>query len=290
MRNQLRQWLREPLIHFLALGAALFILYGLVTGNDGRRATGDVIEISGAEIAYLTQNWARQWGRPPTPEELGGLVDEFVREEVLYREALAMGLDSDDTIVRRRLVQKLEFLAEDLAMYVDASDGELDEFFASRSDVYRIPARLSFTHIYFSPDQRGETAEADARRVLAALGGETEPPLRAPDRGDRFMLQYDYARQSPQDVERLFGSGFAEGLFALEPGSWQGPITSGYGMHLVRIDDRVEGRMPDLEEVRERVQIDFDADRRRRARELFYTEALKNYDVRVDEEALEGGR
>jgi len=282
-----RRWSREPLVHFLALGLGLFVIYGWLNSDAARSSTGDRIDVSEPEIAYLSQTWSRQWGRPPTSKELDGLVNEYIREEVLYREALAMGLDGDDTIIRRRLVQKLEFLAEDLAMSIGASDDQLDDFFEEGRETYRVPARVSFTHIYFSPDQRGDAAEPDARRELAALG--SNAPARAPDRGDRFMLQYDYASQSPQQVARLFGDDFAGDLFELDSGAWQGPIVSGYGVHLVRIADRVEGRMPDLDEVRERVQVDFEAERRRQARELFYSEALKNYDVQVDPDALAAG-
>jgi hypothetical protein len=276
--------LREPLIHFVALGAVLFLVYAVAsdvfTPDASRR-----IEITESNIQLLAETWQRQWQRPPTEEELRGLVQARVREEVLYREALAVGLDQNDVVVRRRMVQKMELLSQDLALLADPTDQELQAFFQERQEEYRVPPRISFSHVYFNPDRRGAAVEEDARRALAELRAGAQPPQRAPELGDRFMLQYDYARLSPAEVQQQFGSRFAEALFELEQG-WHGPIASGYGLHLVNVGERVESRIPQYAEIRERLVTDYNRMRSDRAKNALYEGLSANYDVEIDEDAV----
>ncbi len=276
--------LREPLFHFVAFGAVLFFVYGVASdflASDAGRS----IEITEADIGFLAERFQRQWQRLPTEEELRALVEARVREEVLYREALAVGLDQDDLVVRRRMVQKMELLSQDLALLVDPTDQELEGFFQERREEYRIPPRLSFSHIYFNVDQRGAAAEDDALRELAEMRALEPPPRRAPERGDRFMLQYDYSLQSPLDVQRQFGGQFAEALFELEPG-WHGPIASGYGLHLVNVGQQAESRLPEYDEVRETLINDYNRMRRDRANEVLYEGLSREYDIVIDQEAV----
>lgn len=276
--------LREPLFQFAVLGAALFAVYAFATdafSSDDSR----LIEMNEAEIAFLAANWQRQWQRPPMEDELRALVDARVREEVLYREAIAVGLDQNDIVVRRRMVQKMEMLSQDLALLADPTDAELQAFFDESPEEYRVPPRISFSHIYFNADSRGAAVEEDARRVLSELRARNPTPERDPELGDRFMLQYDYSLRAPVEVQQQFGSYFAEEVFKLEPG-WQGPVVSGYGVHLVYIGDRVEGRIPELAEVRDRVVNDFNRDRGQRANQMLYEGLRTNYDVVIDEEAV----
>jgi hypothetical protein len=278
--------LRDPLLHFVILGAALFVVYALATGlfssSDVRR-----IEIGTPEIEFLASSFERQWGRPPTPEELQGLVESRVREEVLYREALAVGLDRNDVVVRRRMVQKMELLTQDLALLADPTEDELRKFFEEHREDYRIPPRLSFSHVYFNVDRRGAQAEDDARRVLAELRAEAPPPHRAPERGDSTMIEYDFALVSPGEVRRDFGNRFADALFELEPG-WQGPVVSGYGLHLVNVGERVEGRILEFEEFRDRLVQDYNRVRRDRASEALYESLAGRYEVVIDGEIVPG--
>lgn len=275
--------LREPLVAFLLLGAVLFGLYAVSSGalSDESRT----IVISDSEIELLATTFRRQWQRPPTESELRALIDGRVREEVLYREALAVGLDRNDIVVRRRMVQKMELLSEDLATLADPTDAELQAFLQEGPDEYREPPRLSFSHVYFNLDRRGAAAEDDALRMLADLRSADAPPEAGFERGDRFMLESGYAAQSPADVQRLFGNAFAEELFELEPG-WQGPVPSGYGLHLVYVGPRVDGRMPDYQEIRDRLVSDLNRTRRERANEALYEGLVARYDVQIDE-ALE---
>jgi len=279
------KWIREPLVQFAGLGAVLFLAWAVASDtfavDESRR-----IAMNEAEIELLADGWQRQWQRPPTAEELQGLVDARVREEVLYREAQAMGLDVNDMVVRRRMVQKMELLSQDLALLVDPTDQELRAFFAENPDDYTVPPRISFSHIYFNVDRRGTAVVEDAERVLGELRSASPQPERAPDLGDRFMLAYDYRLQAPAEVQRSFGSGFAEELLVTDVG-WQGPIGSGYGIHLVNITERVESRVPEYEEVRDRLVNDFNRMRRDRANEALYEGLSEGYTIEIDDAAIE---
>ena len=262
--------LKDPLVLFLVVGAALFAI------DAWRSAQGeDVIRVGPLDIARLQDQWAVQMGRPPSEEELDALVNAHVREEMLVREALAMGLDQNDVIIRRRLAQKLTFLTEDLALLEPASEAELEAFFQENMERYRVAERLTFSHVYFSPDRRG-TAQADA---VAALGTLTDANWRTV--GDPFMLRRTYAQVTPADVRKDFGVAFAQALDTLEGGGWEGPIESGYGFHLVRLEGRTASRLPTFAEVAARVTDDFDSDRRDQANQRYHEELEKQYRVEL---------
>lgn len=281
--------LREPLLHFAVLGALIFgldALFGPRPGQDLPR-----VEISAAEINHLRTLWQRTWQRPPTPAELRGAVDARVREEILYRQALAMGLDKDDTVVRRRLVQKLEFLTEDLASDTQPGEQELDRYRAANADRYSEPARLGFSQIYFNPDRRGTPqAEAAARDALLVLNaGPGSPPQAGEALGDPLLgLEFTYADVEMPEVARLFGQEFAHAIAPLAPGSWQGPVRSGYGVHLVYVSARTPGRVLPLAEVGDAVRRDFLRDRRVQHMEALYERLKAGYRIVIDEAALAG--
>lgn len=281
--------LRDPLSHFIAIGALIFGAWTMLNDtpdDDGRR-----IEITAADIRQLSDTWTIQWRRPPDPQELAGLVEQQIREEVLYREALALGLDDGDTIIRRRLAQKMEFLAEDLSALATPSDAGLQSWFEAESAAFREPPRLSFSHVYFSPDKRGESASDDARQALQML--RASQPADAGQLGDRFLMQADYQAIEERDVAQLFGNTFAAALFAVEGDDWQGPLESGYGLHLVRIHEREPGRLPALEEVRERVLQEYAYAQRRKTEQAMYDKLRSRYQVVVSpaaELAVAGAR
>lgn len=271
--------LREPLFHFVVLGAALFLVYTATSdrlSDDSARK----IVITRAEIDFLSDGFERQWRRPPSPDELQGLIKARLREEVLYREALVLGMDENDQIVRRRMAQKMDFLSQDLALLADPTEQQLRTFYEENKDQYRAPPRLSFSHVYFSTDSRGAEAEEDARRLLTELRTMTPPPERAPDRGDRFMLRDKYTLRAPMEIGQDFGAEFAESLFELEPG-WQGPVYSAYGVHLIHVGERAESRVPEFEELRTRVGVDFNRMRRTRAKEALFEGLLQQYEVTI---------
>jgi peptidyl-prolyl cis-trans isomerase C len=280
------KWLREPLFHFLLLGALLFGLHALVKDPRVQSTNGKQIEVSASDIQMLRERWIKQWGQPPSEAQLRGLIKDLIREEILYREALALGLDRNDTIIRRWLAQKMEFLSQDMTVPTDPTDAELARYFKEHRDTYWTPARVSFSHIYFSKDLHGAATADYARRTLAELRSAADPPSQAPERGDRFMLQHDYPARSQQELIELFGRAFAAALFELAPGVWQGPVESSYGLHLVRVSEQIQSRLPDLSEVRDQVRQDVLDAQRRAANEAFYGNLRQRYEVVVDETAI----
>ncbi len=214
---RITHFLKEPLVHFFVLGAGIFLLATLVSESDENRP--DQIVVSVGQIDRLAETWQRTWQRPPTQAELEGLVEDYIREEILYREAIAMGLDRDDTIIRRRLRQKMEFLPQDLVEQVEPTDAELRTFLRENADAYQVEARVSFQHIYLNLERRGADAEGDARRLLADLkanGRPVEPAVIS----DPILLPYDLESQSESEVAGMFGQEFASRLIEIEPGGW----------------------------------------------------------------------
>ncbi len=271
--------LREPLVHFLVLGLGLFLLFGIV--GDSNEAPTDRIVVSNARVAQLTEIFTRTWQRSPTEEELEGLIEDHIREEVYYREALAMGLDRDDTIVRRRMRQKLEFFTDDLVAAVDPTDEQLEAYFSEHADTFRVPSRLSFRQVYFSRDRRGTQMKHDVESLLARLSG-ADSEVDTAGLGDSLMLPGDYDRVSEVDVARDFGSGFAAALADLPLGRWSGPVESAFGLHLVLIRDRQPESLPALAEVREAVEREWRNARRNEAGEFFYRSLRERYVVSVE--------
>ena len=277
------KWQRNPLLHFLVIGAVLFGLHTLF-----RRSTpddGDRVEVSAADIDRMRLLWERQWRRPPTEREIEGLINQFIREEILYREAIAIGLDQNDTVIRRRLAQRMELLSNDLAALAEPIEGEMQEYLDQNPERYGVPARISLSQVYLSRDRRGDAVEDDARQVLEKLRSKSIASGEHRTFGDPFMLQSDYPSRSQQDLRELFGTAFAESVFELELGSWDGPVESSYGVHLVLVRERTEPRMPGLSEVRNRVRADLLDQRRRAMNEAFYAALRERYEVVVEEPA-----
>ena len=238
MRTRLFGWLsravREPLVHFLFAGTVIFALAGLRT-NETVPDSDTTIRVTAAHIEWLEQSWQSRWRRAPTPAELDGLVEAYIKENVLYRKALAMGLDEDDVIIRRRMSQKLEFLVQDLAASTPPTEEALEAYFAEHRERYRNPALHTITHVFFDPDKRDEQTLDDAngaKQRLAALG---EPGQDIDEFGDRFMLQSYYPQKSEDELAKFFGTGFASSITGLPVGTWNGPMLSGYGVHLVYV-------------------------------------------------------
>jgi hypothetical protein len=282
------RFFKEPLVHFLLLGAALFAASAFVSDPDVPRE--NEIVVSAGKIEHLAALFARTWQRPPTRAELDGLVMEYIREEAAYRESLAYGLDRDDTIIRRRLRQKLEFIAEDMAGRSEPSNDELAAYLSAHQQDFRIDEKLTFQQVYLSVQKRGDHLEGDARDILNFLNSDKTTDLGAV--GDPIMLEPRYSDVSRSSVAGLFGPDFAQAVTTLEPGAWHGPIRSGYGFHLVQLEKLVQGRIPPLGEVRELVRREWENDRRKEAIETFYRDLLGRYKVSVqwpEVYAKEGG-
>ena len=270
--------LREPLLHFLVLGAALFGLYGLV-GKKEAEAPAKVV-ISAERVANVADRFARTWRRAPTQQELQGLVEEEIRDEVFYREGRAAGLDRDDFLIRRRVRQKMEFLAEDMAA-ADATEEQLAAYLASNSERFRTDDRLTFHHVFLSSSRRGSALEGDARKMAATLVGTNGTPEAAVI-GDPFLLGETFRQMPQRDIARTFGEGFATQLAALEVGRWQGPIPSSFGVHFVLIDERTQGGLPPLSTIHEAVQREWLNARRIEAESKLYRTLRDRYEIVVE--------
>jgi hypothetical protein len=274
----MRRWLREPLLHFVLIGLAIFAAFRAL-GPDDRPQSSIVVTqgIIDGQIAAFSRTWLR----PPTPEEADGLIREYIREEVYYREGLALGLDRDDTVIRRRLQQKLEFVAEAQGMAAEPTDEQLRAYLEAHADQYRTDERVSFVHVYLNTERRGPTLARDVEQLLGELraGGASLDPAAL---GDVTMLERAFADTTLRDVAAQFGDAFAARLAQLPVGQWQGPVESAYGTHLVLVSERTEGRAPGLDEVRDAVRRDWLNEQRIAANARFYQSLLQRYTVTVE--------
>jgi hypothetical protein len=275
-------FLREPLLHFLLLGAGLFALHGWLNGT-GALGT-DRIVIDRGQVDHLAAGFARLHQRPPTHDELQGLIDEAIKEEVFYREALAQGLDRDDVIVRRRMMQKLEFTAEDIAPIPEPGDAQLQAWLTAHPADFALAPRYTFQQAYLDPQKHGARLEADAQALLATLrarGAQAD----AAAFGDPFLLDHRVDDAPADDLRGRFGARFVDALAALPAGTWQGPVASGFGLHLVFVERRDVERLPTLAEVRADVRREWLHAQRQARDARFYAGLRKRYDVRVEQPA-----
>ena len=258
---------------------ALFGIYGWMQRGRGGVESSKQIALTLDDLQLMESYFESQWHRPPTPAEFQAMVEDKIREEVLYREGLAMGLDKDDTIVKRRMAQKMQFLAEDVAAAHEPSTAELKAWFDKNSNKFALPSRYSFRHLYFSPDKRGKNAREDAARVLAKIAGQPEDSRLAVSSGDSFMFQDYYGDRTPEAIAKEFGPPFAVAVEKLKPGSWQGPVESGYGWHLVFVDTVIPGRIPALEEIESDVKTAWLSEQKATAWQKAYAEMRARYTV-----------
>jgi hypothetical protein len=276
--RQIKRILREPLLHFLVLGAVLFAGYSAL--SDGEEERDDRIVISAGQIDHLKVGFTRAWRRPPTADEMNGLIRAHIREEVFYREAKAMGLDRNDTIIRRRLHQKLEFILQDVASQTEPPDRDLAGLLQSQPEKFRVGQRLSFSHVYFNPERYADGGREAAERLLTTLSTEgAKADVSAA--GDRFMLGNRFDALPAAEAAKLFGPDFKKALVALQVGIWQGPIKSGYGLHLVLLTERDEGRIPTVAEARDALLREWKQAQRDKTNDDVFTKLLSRYTVTI---------
>lgn len=275
----MKKLLREPLIQFLVAGALLFVYFEWKGGGSGAGSTR--ITITPGLVEHLASGFAKTWHRPPSDEELKGLIDEHVKEEIATREATAMGLDKDDTIIRRRLRQKMEFLVEDAVDQAPPTDADLQGWLDRHPDVFRPEVKVAMRQVYLSPERRGGSADADAAKLLARLRS-AGPGAKTDALGDASMLPSELPLGPLSEVGRAFGSEFAAKVEALAPGQWTGPLPSPYGLHLVLVTERVAAARPALADVRPLVERELQAERRRNQLQALYEELLRKYTVEIE--------
>ena len=278
--------LREPFLHFLLLGALIFLYYEL-SGSEEVEAASTLINVTAEDIDLLRQQWRKQHGEEANAETMQELLESLVYQEVMAREALRLGLDVDDTIIRRRLVQKMEFLSANHSRLEIPNEEDLLAFFNEHSARYALAEKRSFTHIYFSRDRRGENLLKDAGTLLVELqrSGQEE---RSAGQGDNFILQYKYKLRSMSQVSRTFGEEFARELFSLPVNAWSGPVLSEYGAHLVRIQQVMPAHTPEFENIRSRVYQDLVQEKLERLKDETYQDMRQGYQVRIEKIEMEG--
>jgi len=271
---------KEPLVVFVVLAGAIFALFQQLSTNY--QPDNAEIVITDGHLRALETGFEKVWQRSPTEDELEGLVNNYIREEILYREALAMGLDKDDGIVRRRLRQKIEFISEDLASLNQPEEQDLQDYLESHQEVYRQDNRYTFQQIYFNTSKRGATAQADAVSVLQTLHEREDDTHEIESLGDPLMIQQHFLNDTENAIERALGSQFTQSLDKLLIGRWSGPIKSGFGLHLVYIDKRFEGALPEVDELRDVLIRDWASEQRKKANEALYDTLRKRYKVTLE--------
>jgi hypothetical protein len=271
--------LRDPLLHFVVASVVLFGGYELINRGEMNPPATDPVHIGEGDVRWLKDTFANQWQRPPTEDELRGLVASFLEEELFAREAKALGLDQNDTIVRRRLAQKLEFLIGDTSRIVEPAETELRRFYDANAERFRAEARVSFTQLFFNPEKR-QHAEADARAALVSISGTSADDAAA--MGDPILLENEFHEVDEQTVSKMFGADFAGAIFSLKPGSWAGPVKSGYGVHLVLVTDLRPATLLSFEEVRPKVLEEWRHQQQTQAKAVYLSKLREKYGVVID--------
>lgn len=274
-RRYVTRMLREPLVHFLFIGALLFVTYDFFNADPDMG--GNRIVVDDGVVANIVQRYAAVWRRPPTTEELRGLISSYIHEEVLYREGVAMGLQNDDSVVRRRVRQKVDVLAEESGRETAPTDAELQAYLDKHAADYALPTEMSFEQVMFDTKKHARQINV----VLTQARTELAEGVDIMTLGDMTMLPRRETRTSTESIARNFGKEFARALTELPVGTWQGPVRSGYGLHLVRVSERIPGRPAKLSEARAAVERDWEHERRVKAVDVYYRNALKKYQVVV---------
>jgi hypothetical protein len=273
MKRILVRLLREPLLHFFAVGGLIFILYA--NGGDFGEASPDLISISSAQIDQLAAQFTSVWRRPPTDDELAALVDGYVREEVYYREALALGLDQNDAVVRQRMRQKIEFLTDIGAQMLDPTTDELQAYLMANDKKYSQGSRRAIEQIFL-----GQTPTPDdIARALQDL--DSDPTRNTSAYSEPSLLPAELGLSLPEAIDSVYGNGFFEQIENFPVGQWSGPVVSAYGVHLVRVLDNQAAQSPSLADMRAAVLRDWQADKAKELRELDYIARKERFTIQI---------
>jgi hypothetical protein len=278
----LRRIIKSPLIYFFVLGFVVFGLHSFLNSEkQDKKEDPFTVDVTSADIGWIRSSWEARMKRQPMQHELQGLINRYIRDEILFREAMAMDLDDRDLVIQRRLVQKLTFVFEDLAETMEPTDDELKNYLRENQEKYRIPEMMSFTQVYFNPSKRKNVME-EAKTVLARLKSAERAPEEAVSLGDAIMIDASFRQKSPDEVARVLGKEFADQLFLIDEKGWQGPIVSTFGLHLIYIEERIASEMPEFENIREDVKIDFMYKRKKEVIDKAYEAAKSRYTVLVE--------
>lgn len=275
----MKKILKEPLLHFVVLGGLIFAAYAWTNGF--RPSEPNRIVVSLRQQENLARTFERTWQRPPTQAELNGLTVDFLRQEIAYRESQKMQLDKDDIVIRRRLRQKLEMLAEDVALMAPPDEAQLQEYLDSNRDKFRVPDTATLQQVFFSIENGAAEAGKRAAELLSRLH-EGANSVDLESAGDQSLLPPDLQNVRDAELDSLFGKGFAEGVSGIDAGTWGGPVRSAYGLHLVYVQQRVVGYVPELQEVFNAVQREWMTVRRSEAIDGLYERLGENYKISIE--------
>lgn len=275
---QFKNWLQEPLLHFLVLGAIIFGVYAKL--NPPGPSDSEIV-VSQGQQKHLVTAFSRTWSRPPTPQEFTGIVQDWIREEIAYREGLEMGLDGNDTIIRRRLRQKLELLAEDIVSFAPPTSEDLEAYRAANESDYTLEPTYTLRQVYFSTDRRGEESRRDAEQALVLLDTDAGM-VDFSQLGDPISLPGRVVSERASAIDGLFGQSFTAALSDIAPGKWSGPVPSGFGIHLVFIEDFEPGRILTLEEAEQEIRRDWENTRRIETIDQLYDRLAEQYTITIE--------
>lgn len=277
----LKAIIREPLAHFVVMGGLLFAAWTWLVPEQTESSGNEVILLDQAQLDYLETLWTAQWKREPSPEDVAAIVDRHLRQEVFYREALRMGLDHDDQIIRTRLAQKMEAVASDLGTLMrPPTDDQLRAFHAERPDLFTLPPAFAFLQVLYL------SAEAEDAVLEATLASLRQGDAVPQNRLNKLSVPLDWDLTPAQEVEHAFGGGFANALSELPVGTWSGPVRSGLGLHLVQVTDSQPERLAAFEEIRDYVSRQYEYYTALDAQERMFRELLDRYDVRIEAEGV----
>ena len=277
------KFLREPLVQFLFLGGLIYLAYALFS-PQAEEEKNDIIVVSEARVQWMQSSWKQRWNRLPTQAEFDGMLEQYIKETVLYNEAVKMGLDKGDGIIRRQLAQKVEFLAKDLVIYTPPTEEDLQKYYDTHQEKYTPDATYTFTQIYFDPDKRGDATLEDAKKVKVQLEEQGSMLQDLTQFGDDFMVDRYFTANSELQIRKNFGTGFANEVIKLEPGKWYGTILSGYGVHLVYMKEIVTPPVPPLSKIKELVLQDWTADKQEELNDQFYAALKETYTIVVEDD------
>lgn len=281
---KLPRLLKEPLLHFLLLGGVIFLVYMLLNGDAWNTSR---ITVTTAKINQMTEIFAKTWQRPPSADELKAMIDDYVKEELYVRQALALGLDQDDTVIRRRLRQKMEFLGNAEAESIIPTDAELQAYLDSHPQSFEVEPQVAVEQIFLNPERHATTIDADAAAMLAMLKSKPEADLSA--LGDPTMLPSSLPLSRLSSIGETYGPEIADAVHKAAVGQWLGPVRSGFGFHLIRITERLPGHLPKLAEIRDAVKAEWVQAKRREVEERRLADLLKRIEVVVEPTASTSG-